>query len=496
VTSLPDNDAGNAWRRWVPPRIGRYELVARLATGGMGEVFVARLTGPGAFEKRVALKLLLPHLCDDPRFVQMFRDEARMAARMEHPNIVQIFDQGEAHGRYFLTMTLVRGASLSELLKASQQRGEKIPLPVVGAIAVGLCDALAHAHGLRTATGAPDPIIHRDVSPSNVLVSSAGAVLLTDFGVAKARDNLHHTATAQRIGKYPYMSPEQVAGTPVDARADLFSAGITLFEALTGLSPFAREGDVATMEAVRTAEIPDLRTLRPDVPPDIAEAISTALTRDREQRPSDIRALKQAFLAHPLATAETLGAWVQDLSGSLLDRFDPKVRMTETTSAGTPAGPVARSRARLLWPGVVAGVLLLGGTVGLWAWTRTPPTEQPPAPAWVEAPRTVAPEPTVPEPSVPKPVVSTPAPTRAPSRKRVAPTPKGLTVGYLTANAKPWAAVFLGNQELDRTPMSRYPLPVGEHVLIFRNPDLGTEARRTVRITKGSIVTLEVNLER
>ena len=164
-----------------------YELIKKIAGGGMGEVFVARRTGMGNFEKRVALKLLLPHLVSSPELVQRFHEEARLAARMHHPNIVEIFDVGESGGRPFIAMQLVDGVTLGKLVREAGRRGERLPLPIVRHIATGLCEALQYAHALTDGKGRALQVVHRDVTPGNILISRNGAVLLADFGLASAR---------------------------------------------------------------------------------------------------------------------------------------------------------------------------------------------------------------------------------------------------------------------------------------------------------------------
>lgn len=485
-------------------RAGRYELLAKLAIGGMGEVFVARQLGAGSFEKRLAVKLLLPHLVADAEFVQLFLDEARIAARMNHPNIVQIFDVGEADGRPFIAMALMEGVSLSRLLKCCQEQQLAIPLPIARLVAVGLCDGLGYAHSLKDSLGRPDPVIHRDVSPSNVLVSTAGAVVLTDFGIAKARGSLHHTQVGDVKGKWAYMAPEQMAQRPVDARTDLFSASATLFELFTGASPFVQEVDPATHQPIRKLAWPEATSLRPEVGSRVSSALNRGLNPDRHARFPSARELRDALVDGPVALPNELGEFVSNTCGRVLPSKSYLGAGEErpTRSAVPEAATVRDSpdgRGRLLLRLVVAlgfalGLALAGAFLG---WGAFSPRQSTPAVPVAEA-EAAKPPPTPPE--LPRPSAVLLERTRAaepftvPPRRRekAATNPTPVRMGFLNADATPWAQVFLGTRELERTPLSRYPLPVGRHTLEFRNPDLGKVERRTVVVEEGKTVTLRV----
>jgi serine/threonine protein kinase len=447
-------------------RAGRYELLTRLAAGGMGEVFIARHTNAGDFEKRVALKLLLPHLSHEEEFVHMFLDEARIAARMNHPHIVQIFDLGVAEGRYFIAMALVEGTSLSRLLSACRTRKRPLPLPIVRLIADGLCAGLSYAHELKGPGEAGLGIIHRDVNPSNVLVSTSGAVLLTDFGIAKAQDNLHRTRPGDVKGKYQYMAPEQMkTGAVVDRRVDIFAAGVTLFEALTLVSPFARSTDAETLDAVRLATLPDPVLLREDLTATLQAAVQRATCKHPDERFASMQELREAIIDGPVASPFELGEWVESLCSAELAVFRgaPAAPIQElgTRSLAEPSraaplpGPLAPapeaafpepflsvptavrrrrrphlSRSRALIYGFLMGVLLVLLAVGVRVLTLPrkappppteadllpPPAEEPPEPAPVAAPPAPAPAPPIEAEAEPP----TPAPVRA---ERPAPRP-------------------------------------------------------------------------
>jgi eukaryotic-like serine/threonine-protein kinase len=289
----------------------RYQIVRKLATGGMGEIFVAR-DATGDTETRIALKVLLPHLSEEPTFLHMFLDEARTVARLEHPNILSVFDVGTWNGRLFMAMPLVDGVSVGALIHACTRQSVQVPTGVLRFIAKSLCDALDHAHSLCAPDGTPDGIVHRDVSPPNVLLSRDGQVLLTDFGVAKAASNVHRTQPGSMLGKIAYMPPEQIENcSDVDHRCDLYSAAVTLFELATGTSPYARDNDASTLMAVLRGSCPDADSLRPDLSRSFVRALKRSLSPQAAARHPSARAFCEDLmggeeLASPSELAEFL----------------------------------------------------------------------------------------------------------------------------------------------------------------------------------------------
>jgi serine/threonine protein kinase len=213
-------------------RLGRYTLDSKLAVGGMAEVFLATQSGPRGFEKVCVVKRMLPHLADEENFVRMFLDEARLAAQLNHPGIAQIFDFGEVNGSYFLAMEYVPGDSLRKIVKDHGRRGAFIPPAYCARMVADAAAALHYAHNAVGTNGQPLKVIHRDVSPQNILLGSTGVVKLIDFGVAKARSATQKTAEGLVKGKFAYMSPEQIRGQPLDQRSDIFSLGLVLYELL------------------------------------------------------------------------------------------------------------------------------------------------------------------------------------------------------------------------------------------------------------------------
>ena len=249
-----------------PQTFGKYTLMRRVATGGMAEIFLARQQGAGGFEKDVVLKRLLPVHAENQEFVQMFLDEARIAAHLTHPNIAQIFDLGQVGDDYYIAMEYVHGVDLRRLCSQGIAEGNYLPLHHAVRIIAEVCDALAYAHARTTTYGAPLDIVHRDISPTNVLVTYEGGVKIVDFGIAKAANKISVTKTGQIKGKYGYMSPEQCRGLEIDARSDIFAVGINLYEITLGRRLFRGDTETETIAAIENGIIPAPRSVSPDYP--------------------------------------------------------------------------------------------------------------------------------------------------------------------------------------------------------------------------------------
>src|SRR6478609_2185050 len=266
-------------------QFGKYTLVERLGRGGMADVWKARISGPAGFQRTLVVKRILPHLVEDEHFKQMFVAEARLSARLNHANIVQVFELGDVAGEFYLAMEYVRGRDLVNVVRAQLMKG--LPPPGMGAfVARELCRALAYAHALTDDNGTPLRLIHRDVSPSNVMISFDGAVKLLDFGIAKAlaEANENRTVTGTLKGKFGYMSPEQVEGKEIDHRSDLFAAGVVLHEILTGKRLFKGGSDLQTIAMVRDARVEPPSLFNPAVPRELDDVCLKALARLPEDR--------------------------------------------------------------------------------------------------------------------------------------------------------------------------------------------------------------------
>jgi serine/threonine-protein kinase len=262
----------------------RYDLLARLAQGGMAEIFLARAHALAGFERYVVLKRIRPEHGDDARWINMFLDEARLAAQLQHPNIAQVFDLGQIGGDYFYTMEYVHGADVLDVLTRCSEADTRVPLNVALAIIAGAAAGLAHAHARCGANGRPLGIVHRDISPSNLMVSHEGGVKIVDFGVAKARQNREHTQAGTIMGKVAYLSPEQCKTGAVDHRSDLFSLGTVLYEVLTHQRLFKRETDYETLAAVVRYTPTRPSFLVPGLARDVDHLVMRALAKDPAQR--------------------------------------------------------------------------------------------------------------------------------------------------------------------------------------------------------------------
>lgn len=289
-----------------PIPFGRYELLSRLARGGMGELFIARMAGAAGWEKRVVIKRLLPHLSDDPEFLDRFLDEARIAVNLTHGNIVPVFELGEVNGQYFIAMEYIDGWDLRTAIRAARQAGEPWPLEAALFAGVQAARGLAYAHSRTDESGQPLRIVHRDISPANLLLSRDGEVKIVDFGIASARSRMGSTQTGQVRGKVAYMSPEQAAGVSVDNRSDVFSLGVVIYELLAGRRPFDGETDAEILAALRTGNYPPLQHLRPTIPDRVADVVERALVDDVAER---WQSADDFELALTDALNELSGAW-------------------------------------------------------------------------------------------------------------------------------------------------------------------------------------------
>ncbi|MGO9836731.1 MAG: serine/threonine-protein kinase [Polyangiaceae bacterium] len=300
-------------------KLDRYELLCPIAQGGMAEVWMARQTGKHGFEKLVAVKTILPKFADDERFQRMFLDEAHVSSRIEHPNVAQILDVGEEDDITYLVMEYVDGDALSTLHRAAQSHGVGIPHGILLRLLMEVCGGLHAAHELRMANGQYAGVVHRDVSPHNILVSTKGAAKLIDFGLAKARDRIADETSAGTVkGKLRYMAPEQVLGPAVDRRADVWAVGATLYHLLSGEPPYEADTDVEVVRALMSGRPP--RRLGHAVHPAVEAVVLRSLAWRPDERFATARdlqrALEQAMHAAGLETnASDVGSFVAEHVG-------------------------------------------------------------------------------------------------------------------------------------------------------------------------------------
>jgi len=281
---------------------GRYRLHQRLAMGGMAQLFLATIDGPDGFSKQCVVKTILPEFASLPDFNEMFVTEAKVTAMLHHPNIVEIYDFGREQGRYYLAMEYVRGCSLHQLLREAARANMTLGPRIAVAIGSQMCEALAYAQSLRAPDGSPLNLVHRDLSAGNILISATGMAKLTDFGIVKSDLNLNSTATGVVKGKYPYMSPEQIRGEPVDQRSDIFSLGTVLYEVSTGVSLFKRKSLADTINAVARAEVRRPSELVPNFPSQFESILMRALSLRRDDRYQSFNEMGQALDAFRLSS--------------------------------------------------------------------------------------------------------------------------------------------------------------------------------------------------
>ena len=281
----------------MPTNLGKYTLKRKIAVGGMAEIWLAERPGTGSAVEVVVIKRILPHLARDKKFVEMFRDEARLAAMLEHPHIVRIWDFVESIGEPFIAMEYVDGPDLDYLIDRALQLGVLIPQPIAARVVIDALEGLHYAHNFTNPSGQRLGLVHRDVSPHNILVGSSGAAKVCDFGVAKAITSRHKTQTGAVKGKFAYMSPEQIADKKLDGRADLFAMGIVLYELTTNQRPFGDVAELLAVTAILTQNPTDPREYVADFPEALEAIILKALVKNRDERFPSALAMKRALEA-------------------------------------------------------------------------------------------------------------------------------------------------------------------------------------------------------
>jgi serine/threonine-protein kinase len=319
----------------ISKQFGKYHLIAHLATGGMADIYLASQTALAGFEKLIVIKRILPNLSREPRFVEMFLDEARIAATLNHPNVVQIFDLGRIQGQYFIAMEYLPGESLSMIIRACRRRKIRIPPELAAGMLLQAAEGLHHAHTRTARDGSPLGIVHRDVSPQNVFVLYDGGVKVVDFGIAKAELRSTKTQTGTLKGKYAYMSPEQIIGHELDGRSDVFALGVVLWECLVRRKLFNQENDLKLLKAITEGDIPSPREVDPQVPELLAEITMKALSHDREERYQSAAEFRSALRRYLKATAKdwdnvVIGKFMQDLFS---DRIKEKHQLIDSAQA-------------------------------------------------------------------------------------------------------------------------------------------------------------------
>jgi serine/threonine-protein kinase len=329
-------------------RLGRYELLARLATGGMGEIFLARLQGAAGFEKLFVVKRILPHLADDARFRQMLIAEARIAAKMSHANICQVYELGETDGQLYIVMEYLDGVTMLPFLRKASRDRVHLDFGFVAALVQQVCDALHYAHELKE-RGEPLGLVHRDVTPSNIFLTESGVAKVLDFGIAKAKGASTNTQEGTVKGKYAYMAPEQLRGGAIDRRVDVFALGVVLYEMLALRRLFQRKTDYLTFRAVMEQPIPDVRRYREDVPESLCLALARALDRDPSNRFDTARQFASVVLdaVSPLKRPWTQGEIGDFVHANFAEELGQRNQQIASAIQHTASGAHADPRATM-----------------------------------------------------------------------------------------------------------------------------------------------------
>ena len=317
--------------------VGQYLLQRKLAVGGMAEIWLATTQGPAGFRKDVVIKRILPEHASDETFVEMFLDEARLAASLNHPNIVTIFNLGRDRDSYFIAMEYIEGYDLSRVIARAKTRGIAIPAPIAARMVADACGGLDYAHNFADSEGNRVGLVHRDISPHNLLISRSGVVKLVDFGVAKAASSVHKTQTGLVKGKLAYLSPEQIHAKPLDGRSDLFAMGIVLYELLTGERPFGGESELLAVSAILNEPHAPVASRRAGLQEGLEQIVTRALAKrpqDRYQSAAEMeRDLEQWMRQHQATVSQ------RDLSDFLASLFSERPA-APTGGAATLLGDV------------------------------------------------------------------------------------------------------------------------------------------------------------
>jgi serine/threonine-protein kinase len=287
----------------------RYRVVEKLESGGMAEVFRAESEGLQGFRKQVAIKRVLPHLSEKKKFIAMFLDEARVTAQLTHSNCVQVFDIGVGDNAYFIVMEYVDGANLKSIAESLKKQGKDFPVAAAAFIAQEICKGLSYAHELTDQNGMPLNMVHRDMSPPNVLVTKYGEVKIVDFGLAKASSQLEKSEPGIIKGKFSYLSPEAAMGQEVDSRTDIFAVGIILWELLAGQRLFLGDTDFQTVKKVQQAQVPPISQVNRRVPPELERIVNKSLAKDLTQRYGTARELGQDLVRFLYSYGQAIGTF-------------------------------------------------------------------------------------------------------------------------------------------------------------------------------------------
>jgi serine/threonine-protein kinase len=481
-----------------------YTLMREIARGGMAEIWLARQSGPVKLERPVVIKRIIASSAEEPAFVEMFLDEARIVSQLSHPNIVQVFELGEHEGSYFIVMEYVPGQNLARVVRAVVKDGGSFSIALAVKLIALAADGLGYAHTRKGLDGKPLEIVHRDVSPQNIIITYDGHLKVLDFGIAKAAGRLTRTKTGLVKGKLAYMAPEQALGESISAAADVFALGVMLFELVTGTRLYGSDaGELEIYKQIATqAPMPTARSRKPEVPDDLDRLIAKAMSPHAGLRFADGREMHLALESWLKARSDA--PTVADLEELMLALFGERVdelRLElEAANDGRPAEktrePSSPSAASKSMPGntptavptvqsrragkqgsrasialAAVGVVALGASLLVVFGLRQPPPAPAPAPAVVEAKPAPVPSPPQP-PAQPQPAVTPPPPVVAEAAIDAgapAARPAAVARGKLTLDTSPWTRVYLGKTLLGDTPLIEVAVPAGRHTLRLEN---------------------------
>lgn len=315
-------------------RFGKYRMVQRLASGGMAHIFLATIDGPDGFSKACVIKRILPEYANLEPFSRMFADEAKVAALLTHPNIVQVFDFGRIDGQYYLAMEWIQGQSLDRIMRHAAAANIPLGPRVTVDVGIAMADALTYAHAKTLSDGTPLKLVHRDITPGNVLVSRDGIVKLADFGIVNSSVNMERTVAGVVKGKYAYMSPEQITNRELDHRSDLYSLGIVLYEASTGRRLFKRDTMEATILAASQGDVPPPSQVSPGFPPALERILLKLLAKEPEQRYQSAREVHDDLERYRTGRRWTSGG--RELASLMATLFPPDASGRVSTAVSVP----------------------------------------------------------------------------------------------------------------------------------------------------------------
>jgi serine/threonine protein kinase len=489
--------------------LGRYRLLERLATGGMAEIYLAEQEADTGLSRNVVIKTILPQFTQDASMRTMLQDEARIGFSLQHRNIVQVVDVGDEQDLLYIAMEYVEGANLAQLSDVTGDDATRQDIGLVAHLGLEVLAALDYAHN-RTKDGRPLEIVHRDVSPQNILISTAGEVKLSDFGIALAKGRITRTTIGGIKGKLAYIPPEQATADAVGPSADVFSTAAVLYELLTGSGPYHATTDIGILKAIERGAIGSVATARPDVPEELATAIDRALSAVPSARPTagefreqlepfalpasqaEIALKEQARAARASATQKSKHQ--RRFENALLGQADGANATTARPMTSTGGSAPSESRSGVsLWYGVVA---IAAAVTAFLLWPENVKHELSAAGSLTgsDAAQIIGiPDANVAPRDVGLPIVldaGQPAIPQPPEKRAAAIAKKGT----LSITSFPWAEVEVDGTKVGNTPVRHLRLRAGKHKVVLHNPQSGKRVQRTVTVKPGKNATLRLEL--